>query len=173
MPALANAQALKEFWQNFLGMVVCVEVGGVHHRHGATTTARLALEVNWRKFEVDNEVSLWGSNDPANRQWACRFCLLPDGTLSPVALRGPLGRVEIGPPVPKGLVLGIGAEGTNLILVRQDDTARRLLFRPVAEMTAQVGVLEQQQMAAASALLEHQRTPLSRARIGGYSRRRG
>jgi len=116
--------------------------------------ARLALEVNWRKFEVDNEVSLWGSNEPANRQWACRFCLLPDGTLSPVALRGPLGRVEIGPPVPKGLALGIGAEGTNLILVRQDDTARRLLFRPVAEMTAQVGVLEQQQMAAASALRE-------------------
>ena len=105
----------------------------------------LALEVNWRKYEVDNAVSLWASGDPSHAAWAQHFALNSDGTLSPV------GRL-IGPAVPGGLALGVNQQGSQLILVRQDDTARRIVFHNTDVMADAVAELAQQQQVAAARL---------------------
>jgi hypothetical protein len=129
---------------------------------------RLALEVNWRKMEVGNQVSLWGSNDPSHRQWACRFCLnSSDGTLSPVALS------HIGAPaVPSGLALGIDSDGGSLILVLRTDVSRRLAFLPPAAMAERVDTLAQRQAEAAGAL-RAQATALCSAAMKASLRRDG
>ncbi|CAK9063091.1 unnamed protein product, partial [Durusdinium trenchii] len=45
----------------------------------------LALEVNHRKFKVDNPLSFWanGFGENCKREWAAKFCLHSDGTISP------------------------------------------------------------------------------------------
>jgi hypothetical protein len=41
----------------------------------------LSLEVNYRKMEVNNTISLWSCD--GHREWAVRWFLNNDGTLSP------------------------------------------------------------------------------------------
>lgn len=105
----------------------------------------LALEVNWRKYEVGNAVSLWASGDTSHAAWAQHFALNNDGTLSPV------GRL-VGPAVPRGLVLGVAQQGSQLILVRQDDITRRIVFASADVMTKAVADLAQQQRLATARL---------------------
>jgi hypothetical protein len=77
----------------------------------------LALEVNHRKFELNGSLSLWHCKGHA--EWACRFCLNPDGTLSPAQ------NAEV--------VVGVAGTGkTELVLVDKGDEARRLIFRSAA-----------------------------------------
>eukprot|EP00462_Mataza_sp_D1_P022061 CAMPEP_0175125886 /NCGR_PEP_ID=MMETSP0087-20121206/3550_1 /TAXON_ID=136419 /ORGANISM="Unknown Unknown, Strain D1" /LENGTH=193 /DNA_ID=CAMNT_0016407743 /DNA_START=32 /DNA_END=609 /DNA_ORIENTATION=- len=75
----------------------------------------LALEVNFRKNEVGTPLSVWCNI--GHRDWACRFSLNPDMTISPTGH--------------SRLVLGVDLAHSppdTLILVQDTDTARRLVF---------------------------------------------
>eukprot|EP01052_Picozoa_sp_SAG31_P046661 SAG31_NODE_9009_length_1349_cov_0.922400_1_plen_392_part_10 len=153
-------------------MVASVEVGQFFTFDGDITVGAavrlrddpaLALEVDWRKYEVGTRVSLWASGDPSHRQWAHRFKLNDDHTLSPIGHR-------VGPAVPPGFVLGVADGG--LILVVQDDLARRIIFRSAHQMAARLDELEQQRRAA-SAQLEEQAAAICTSELKSQLRKDG
>ncbi|CAE7747088.1 unnamed protein product [Symbiodinium sp. CCMP2592] len=112
------------------------------HLHAATTAAKfrmdgpkdnmairkhgdedLAMEVAHRKMVPNSDITLWcvGLHEP-HREWACRFCMNDDGTISPCDKGNPCKDVVI------GVHLGEGWKRTGLVLVHREDTKRRLVF---------------------------------------------
>ena len=73
----------------------------------------LALEVNHRKYEAGNDLSLWYCN--GHFEWACRFRLNPDMTISPVDN--------------ESLVLGVSScFFKKIIFVKNSDDERKMIF---------------------------------------------
>ena len=79
---------------------------------------QLALEVNFRKFELNGSLSLWYCK--GHEEWACRFRMNSDGTVTPLDnQRKPVAQ----------LVIGVTEQGgSDLSLVARDDAACRLVF---------------------------------------------
>lgn len=98
----------------------------------------LALEVNWRKNEPGNPLSMWYSGGEAGkgRGAACKFTMGPDRTLSPFGA--------------KGVVLGAKQGTAELILVGASDPLR-LIFQSEKEMDEQTDAIRSEQKATAAA----------------------
>ena len=99
----------------------------------------LALEVAWRKLEVGTPLSLW--HNTGHREWACRFRIHADNTVSPI---------DWHTGIASDLVLGVKGGSMEVVLVRPDDTPRRLVFSFVDGQ--QLEAFRAQQRAAAAAL---------------------
>eukprot|EP00439_Symbiodinium_sp_Y106_P024136 s799_g2.t4 len=127
------------------------------HLHAATTAAKfrmdgpkdnmairkhgdedLAMEVAHRKMVPNSDVTLWcvGLHEP-HREWACRFCMNDDGTISPCDKGNPCKDVVI------GVHVGEGWKRTGLVLVHREDTKRRLVFLQGSELQARVADLDE------------------------------
>ncbi|CAE7227719.1 ATG26, partial [Symbiodinium sp. KB8] len=127
------------------------------HLHAATTAAKfrmdgpkdnmairkhgdedLAMEVAHRKMIPNSDVTFWcvGLHEP-HREWACRFCMNDDGTISPCDKGKPCKDVVI------GVHLGEGWKRTGLVLVHREDTKRRLVFFQGSELKAHVADLDE------------------------------
>jgi hypothetical protein len=73
----------------------------------------LSLEVNSRRFVLGSQISLWSINE--HPEWACRFCLNSDLTISP------LNNKEV--------VLGIlSSNRTQIYLVNRSDHDHKMIF---------------------------------------------
>ena len=86
------------------------------------------LDLDHGRCALDNSVNVWGTLEKP--EWAQRFVLQPDGTLSPVS------------SVSGELVLGVAIEDEEdphckpVVLVRRSDEARRLIFGGAAHAQA-------------------------------------
>lgn len=106
----------------------------------------LALEVNHRRMDIDNPLSLWSIS--GHRDWACRFSLGPDGTIAPA----------VGHNGGRPVVLGIkGDKSRELVLVDHEDHERRIIvssgtslqdYREELEAIRLVEATERQEMEA-------------------------
>ncbi|CAE7703756.1 unnamed protein product [Symbiodinium sp. CCMP2456] len=101
----------------------------------------LAMEVAHRKMVPNSDVTLWcvGLHEP-HREWACRFCMNDDGTISPCDKGNPCKDVVI------GVHLGEGWKRTGLVLVHREDTKRRLVFLQGSELQSRVADLDEAAM---------------------------
>mmetsp|Transcript_28452 Transcript_28452/g.37187 ORF Transcript_28452/g.37187 Transcript_28452/m.37187 type:complete len:709 (-) Transcript_28452:570-2696(-) len=96
----------------------------------------LALEIDHRKYESGNSLSLWCNN--GHKEWSCKFCLNEDWTISPID----------GSSILKNLVLGVKKNHNSVILVPHHDTQRKIVLKETNALKKHISQTQMQRKEA-------------------------